>query len=332
MPEFISHVPNPEEARQWAADREAAQAMLTPDNFNFGGYQELAREFSEKIGSVQTNESLDEDTRGEAIEVLTKGTLSGAEIGSSYVNRNIVSEWNEREYLANMLMSGDQSKEAAKAIIEKGVCGFHSTRSQALAGMLESGALMSAYALNEKGHIMVTGEHYYQKPEGQDTISFSNLAESRNAALDHAGEHGVKVRAHETVLEDMRAAMNQMSELDDGSRSDNIKQAVGRYQAAIQSLEANPDSLFAALNKHEFPVMVGISKDYIEESEDRREKSHLLRGVSHLGEFRPVDTEIPLAALPVVAVPAEVVAPVTELFRMFGHPDTKIVAFETLVA
>lgn len=336
MSEMITHVPSQTELEKWSATRKAELSPESVGNFAFGGAEsaEMKDYFSTAIEKVRSATGIDTETRHQAAEVLKIGELDGHTIGMDDVNRNVVNEWDERTYIARLLIAGPEGKAAAEAIAEKGICGFHSTRSQALAGILESGKLMAASRVEENDQHMVTGEHIYQGGNDQAMISFSNLAETKQSALNYAGYHGVKERDHQTLLQDMRNKVGQLSEYvgEDTPFSRVARAYARRHEAAIQHIEENPESLFAILSKHEFPVMLGISKEYVLETERTRQKHHLLQGVASLGEFRPADDIIPLDALPVIAVPEEVIAPVTELFRTYGYPDTKVVSFEAMVA
>lgn len=336
MPEFIDRIPSQAELEKLASERMSIQDSHSVENFKFGGVDYMRGEFTDAISMVADNKSLDDETKSQAIEILAKGTLGGHKLGHSDVNRNISDEWFERQYVANILLSSPDGKEVAQAIAEKGICGFHSTRSQALAGILETGFLMSARTLNEKGHTMVTGEHYYQKDsQGQESVSFSNLAYSRDAALNHAGKQAVTIRDQETVVRDMQRVIAELESLatESTSKADLLTAAANRHKAAVDRILSDPDSLFAALSKQEFPVMLGLSKYYLDETETRRTSGRaMVPGGSHLGEIRPIDEQIPADALPVIAVPAEVMGHVQELFSVYGYKDTKIVAIEPLVA
>lgn len=339
---MIDHVPQGQELTDWI-NNHSKQRTGEFTGLKYGGeyYLDELRE------TIDEYESLDfpTDIKAKVTEILTHGSIDGNRIGLEDVNRNGYAELQERRYIAGMISAGGEMQEAAETIVEAGVCGFHATRSTALAGILEAGAMKTAERLNHEGALMITGEHIYQKVEGQSSISFSNLAHAKDTINQYAGSLQVKRYSIEEIVAKKEAELKELDAeiTSPDNRSEGLANHEGKMiakmrvfynqeQQALEHIVKEPHSLFSALSRVNFPVVFGISAEAVMKREDERTTRHLLNGASDLGEFRPNGDEIFVEELPVVAVPREVIAPVKELFARFGYKDQKVIAIEALAA
>lgn len=103
-------------------------------------------------------------------------------------------------------------------------------------------------------------------------------------------------------------------------------------QRQIRKLVKSPESVSAELSADPFPVIVGISRDFVRSTVPAKGASrNLSLGADDMAEFRPFADEIPLAALPLIAVPFENIEQVSALFKAQGYSANEIVAMEDLI-
>ncbi len=274
------------------------------------------------------------EQQNRAHEILQTGKDGGVEVSyDGYVARNPTDETFVRLKMAELSVYSPNTYEALR---DQHVIGFHGTRSVALAGMMRTGKLVSARIANQLPDVhMGTGEHYAQSVSGQDSISFSHMG-----ALDtvgtYAGERTDVTHTPESLAMSLRQTIAEAKAYD--GPSDNIAehiQAAGRRaEEALDILTNKPKGLEATLMLNDFPVMVGISADFLESSEANPSPAvkhgRIKTGETSMGEFRPMVPEIPIdEGLPVFAVPAARVEGTQKLLRQFGH-NTTVVPIEDL--
>ncbi len=274
---------------------------------------------------------LEPSVRAEQIEVLSQGTLRGREIGMPEVLRSAQGEIAERHYIAKLLI---QSPETAEVLVENAVAGFHATNSYSLAGIIESGAMYSGIELHEQGKAANGTGDAALNGKGQTTISFGVMhSVERNTSTWSKGEKTCSdEEVRKQLAEDVDSARQLLSEMEPGSRGEpKMKAALHNAALMLKNYKQNPNSLASTMLRHRFPVVVGVSTDFVRISEETREKGNILIGEPYFGEFRPNAQEIPLDVLPVIGVPNQHVKNVTELLAMFSHDKTQVVALEDLL-
>jgi pSer/pThr/pTyr-binding forkhead associated (FHA) protein len=249
--------------------------------------------------------------------IRTKG------IGSEEV-RSGAAELSVRFFMANTYLKSPSTYEA----LEQGeVAGFHGTQSMALAGILESGALKSAAVVNQKMGASRTGEHVYQSESGQASISFSNL-DHINDAVRYSGSSNESITQEQAVLK-IHEEIAKLEELaansEEGKTKNILLRRVAHAREALNAIQNNPDSIQAVLERERFPVLLGINGPFARSVNDGKKHAPYLYGASNMGEFRPQTNEVPISALPVVAVPQDRIAFVESLFRSYGYDNIKVV-------
>lgn len=320
---------NPDQSPQSSSSRE----HFTPDAVE-GNHYYLADYYRDQLLSaaqeIARDAVLPEEVVSEAQQILLKGGIGEKQVGDERVARNGANEAEQRQYLAEMIVRDPESREAAKAIIENDVCGFHATDSVALSGILEAGGLRSTRSMRADGLSVPTGEHQYQPPEGQGSISFGNLARTKDILTQYAGPAKVVRKDHAQVVSELDVMIESSNAMDRATLSPreiaNLETGLADFAALRKKITEGPQSLVSTMARVRFPVAFGVSRGPI----DRADPNRLLSAASHLGEFRPAEEKVELSELPVVAVPREVVEPVKKLFEMFGYPDTVIVSLEAL--
>lgn len=332
-PETNSDITVPSTDNGWdaLADTEGGDASIAPEYGEF--YKAEVKRLLEKTPNNMTMR-----------EILASGTINGEGIGSDIVRRNVNQATEERLLMARLVERGGQSQRLAEIIAEWGVCGFHGTNQSALAGMLEAGALLSAQDLNEAGDHMVSGEHVYSEEEGgQSTISFAALGDSPRVMQNYAGPATYELFSSDEAAQkrlDEAVEMNQLadqivSQYGEGSLVvQHLRDGAERKQRMAGHIKNNPDSLRAIFERTRFPVVVGVTGDFVERSVETGATSHatLLSNVAKdLGEFR-IAEKIPMGEIPLILVP-EVIAPWTkEVLRRQGYGDIEVQPLELLYA
>lgn len=311
----------------------SSHERLTPESVE-GNYYYLADYYRDRLvktaREIARDEGLPEDVKTEARQILLEGRIGEKKVGDERVARNGASEAEQRDYLAAMIIRDPESRMAAEAIVGNDVCGFHATDSVALSGILEAGGLRSTRLMRAEGLSVPTGEHTYQPPEGQGSISFCNLSRTKEILTQYAGPARVVRKKHGDVVADLDDMIASSEATDRASLSareiSNLETGAADFAALRKKIVEEPQSLVSTMAQVRFPVAFGVSRGPI----DRAHPNRLLSAASHLGEFRPAEEKVELSELPVVAVPREVVEPVKKLFEMFGYPDTRIVSLEAL--
>jgi hypothetical protein len=264
-------------------------------------------------------------------EILRTGKDGATEISYGFlVARDAYNELQIRKKMAEIAVKSPGTYEALR---DGHVVGFHGTRSIALAGMMRTGKLMSARSVNgvaeSDGIHMGSGEHGFQSAEGQESMSFSHLG-ALDSAGNYAGERVDATYTPDEVAERLRESIVGYAEYD--GRTDRVgrifQAAKKRTENALGIITNKPKGLEATLMLNDFPVLVGVSADFVMAAEDnpspdvKHIRTHT--GESSMGEFRPLATEAPLTALPVFAVPRVRMEGMQRLLRQFGHGNNVI--------
>lgn len=282
------------------------------------------------IADIHNSERID-TAKQAMIEMIGRGSLQGVGLSLPEVSRNAGSELRSRMYMAKLM---EDHPATAEAMIKNDIIGFHGGRSLALAGVIEKGALLSGRKLREAGLPAINGEHIYQHEKGQPTVSFSSLDETE-AALYYAGSKNKNVKTPKDVLGELSIIKQALQEIIDASDvGDKLKQKVAAQIKDTENAEAElrerPNSLMSLMMRYDFPVMFGISGQYVKEAESRREKYDLLYGQRAIGEFQPAGDSVPLSALPVIAVPKQYIEAVNQVIAGENVQGVTIVPIEDL--
>lgn len=304
-----------------------------------------SQEHDATFGHNIMNEDVTRQTTEHAITLQAEGhytkqtatiLLTGKDAG-----HELIDPWVVRDYrhdpaetligLANLSVGAPKTYEALR---DHNIVGFHGTRSITLAGLAKTGKLMSAEKLNKlgpDGPLMMSGEHYAQAENGMEGISFSNLGNVDTPLSQYASHLYKSEKSAEELIAQYKAGIAESEALlasGEAVFQDAMRADIPRRQAAIKILEEQPRSLEAALLRVDFPVMIGINGGFVHQSEAHPEPGaanrSLLHGVGSMGEFRPRVSEIPLSALPVIAVPSEKIEGVQKIFKKFGHEVTVV--------
>lgn len=298
------------------------------------GYFEMNKR--EKDGLVhKATELINRGANESTIEILAKGRLNGKRIDRSEgIARyaGIVAEI--RKTIADMVF---RHPDTAKEIIEREIVGFHGTGSAALADILQLGSLLSASEARKKGLNLLTGEHVFQKAEGQQSISFTNMADTTHA-LSYAGsiEQPV-IRTFDEVVSNYQAGIDETEEYirttSLGERVRSIyEKRIAETKAVLDEIKKDPNGLKAQLLMDDFPVLVGISYDSTYVGVDEKLASNefwspIYRTSGDYNEFRPAREAIPLDEL-VIAVPESRIEKVRRMLTDSGHTNTIVLPVE----
>jgi len=332
MPEIINHVPNAQEATEWAALRGSEQtaAVTAPSLEELAGtFHQYLNEFSAApiYSAWEQYQSVEDPAKATGIhEVLARGTYKGQELGLPEASRSAADAAIDRVWFARMI---NEKPETVDILAEKKVAGFHVSGSYALAGVLEGGKLLSGIAMEAEGLHTPTGQR--DIGQAQSSISFGTVPKLKRNFQSWNRTPNV-TRTNEDVVADLQgqikeAEMNLQS-AEQGSRAYYLYESGKKHAAGVlEDFKKDPNSLRATMLRHQFPVAFGVSRDFVRQAEAQREGGRFF-GVEDYGEFRPAAEAIPVEALTVVAVPADKVASVTELLKHFGREHTAVVAFE----
>lgn len=262
---------------------------------------------------------------------------TGRELRTADVARNIDDELGARQRLAYI---ATHSPEAYGVLRDEGIIGFHGTRSIALAGILRTGEMRSARLMHESqgdGVVMLSGEHVANGAQGQASISFSGMSEMQ-VPFNYAAVNIDETKDVVTVLSELRDKFDAatISKLRAGAEKSSLwaSQSVqaNHYERAIKMVEAKPKDLEAVLMTNDFPVLVGLRGDFVDEAEQnpdpRVEHRRTLSGQSGQNEFRPLAASIPCEEL-IFAVPAARAEGTRNLLAMFGR-DNPVIAIEDI--
>lgn len=272
------------------------------------------------------------------ITMLREGTYMGKRVDDmDEVVRNADNIMSAREYFAEVVRNNPQ---VAEALFNKGIVGFHGTNSAALAGMVEQGALLSAREAKRRGISHSTGEHLFQKADGQGSISFA-LVGDVSASLRYAGGTKSKKYSFDEVIQRQNDDIRNTQEMiDKRDLSDRVKAVFNTVIADTKSVQnrvlANPNSLEADLLMDSFPMLIGISQETAMIGAEEKQKQHKywspVSGTSgDLSEFRAASEEIDLDLL-VIAVPADRVDKVRKILVRHGKSGSNVVPLEPLVS
>jgi hypothetical protein len=270
----------------------------------------------------------------EALDVMMTGKLFGRAIDNMEdFSRNGGILLDARTAFAEMLT---RDPELARVLVENDIVGFHGTRSAAFAGILEQGALLSAAEAKRRGIAHVTGEHIFQRKEGQGSISFANLADSRHA-FHYAGSLEAQVKTTDQVItdfdDDIATIEAKLAEEGLGERYRSvIETALDETRRTKEEFIINPGSLQADLLKDSFPMLLGIRRETVfEKDEEIPDSWYPMQGTSSdYNEFRAGSEHIDLDKL-MVAVPRDRIDKVKALLQQYGKTNAIVVPMEPLI-
>lgn len=300
------------------------------DSFSYAYHEQgyAAESIAKRIAQLEGST----DVEKSALEILARGTLNGEDVEPRDVLRDSTAEADYRMALADIFLRNPATGEL---LVDKRVAGFHGTSSSALAGMLGHGGMVSARELNSREAVMATGEHYAQGPEGQGSISFSHIG-SLDTAVGYAGSS--KELTQDQIVEELsqerQKGLSLLEQMKDEPISKVIESLLVNNDRVMKEVTTHPDGLFAQLSRDRFPVLAGVSYDFvvdtIPESSTNGFGRSVTHGVGEMGEFRPFPEEIPFSALPVFAVPEAKVRLVRGLLDTYGHKDVEVIPLELL--
>lgn len=336
MSEQISHenpqpvLPQAYNEADWSAPTYSVSEDLLQQNTQYyvGPYN------TEHVNQTLQEIAKSDDTpeqKGAEMDVLVNGKAFGHEVGLASIQRGASDVMDDRHWLANVMHA---DLETAKVIAEKHIVGFHAANSLTLAGFVEEGGLISGKELDRRGRATPNGQHDAYT-DGQGTISFGKLGATEINTRNWAGPN--RTHTHEQATQQLHDAVAQaeddVASQKEGTRGHTLLSNILRNQIlARDTYLSNPNSLAATLTRNQFPVVFGVTAEFVKAQEESRTKGTLMtpRG-SEWGEFRPNANEIPVNALPVIGVPADRLEGVRKLLDQFGHQDITVVPLESLL-
>lgn len=259
-------------------------------------------------------------------EILTRGTAGDMPIGLPDVIGDAYGEMEERIAFANLTV---EDPETAKIV--RDIAGFHATNSGALGCMLElsEGSLVAAYARDQKGLPAVSGAGDTKVTgKSQSTISFGTLSGLKG----NVGRYGGPIEdlTHEEVVRNFEANIESGHKFVDDFGPQFIPM-VNQDQAALADYRGNPDSLRATLQRHRFPVAIGVKSDFVRAVEEDRDNGRLIKGASGMTEFQPFTQEVPIDQM-VLAVPRNCILFIKQSLKALGYQQhVDIVPLESLI-
>lgn len=267
-----------------------------------------------------------------ARELIAQGTHKGESVDYEPVTRNGHNLLTAREFLADVAL---RDPDVAKTLAEKHIVGVHGTRSIGLLGIMQSGGMFSAVAMRAAGYPVLAGEHSYQYDTGQKDTSFASLAGVQRTLQSYAASHRQEQRSLSQVQQALR---QEVAGLETAAMRlpDPRRQAIHRAMAndrrqVLQGIQEYPEGPYAQMLQHDFPVLIGISREAVERQREKS-RANLLEGEEGLHEFRiETDKGLPLEDTPVVAVPRQYVAWVADRMQAFGHENVTVVPIEPFV-
>lgn len=253
-------------------------------------------------------------------DILLSGKDGDRDLATDSVTRNAWEGVVIRERLARMSL---ESPTTYEAIRDGAVVGFHGTRSIALAGVLTHGALRSARRMQEDsdGSLMASGEHYSSKGR-QPRVSFSNLSDVQPPlSYSRAGNNRTYTAADRYEELQKRLETSEESLRKGWLSKEAGDTLVEGHRKSMEELTERPGSLASELLMNDFPVLFGVSDTFVRDAENGPEAAGFgggtITGQSAQAEFRPLASEVPLNALPVVAVPEDRIDLVKRLFAQY---------------
>ncbi len=281
------------------------------------------------------NEMAQNNFPPESLEIMLKYTFRGKELADlTQIARSAKDIMQVQKALAWMYKEHPRT---AETVIARDIVGVHGTSSAALVGILEHGSLLAAAEAKQRGVVHATGEHIYQEPTGQDTISFTTLADTGNA-LHFAGPIAGKHRSRAEVIDRIDRTISELGkELKDkphlGRSYRGVLEVMIKEQGHIKAeIEQNPDGLMAQLMKDDFPVLFGISRESLfAGSEKKKPNWSPINGTSgDYEEVRAARSDIPLEEM-IMAVPATRIDKVRKLLEDYGKKGVTVLPIEDFV-
>lgn len=294
----------------------------------FGVSETVTVDYLEHVAS-----KIESGDAGDSVEYLIKGSVDGAGIDHDEVARNGIDILGSRRTVAEFIK---KDPDAAKILIKRGIVGFHGTESSAFASMLKEGSLLSAAEVRRRGIAHTTGEHFWQKKEGQNSISFTTLADL-NHALDYAGSlDRVKKSSGDVRKEIVDQISKDRTRLKENPRLNErmkgvIAIGIQEDEQTLREFDASPNSLQMELMRDSFPMLFGINTETVFADVEGRENWNILRASSDYNEFRPATESIDLNDT-VIAVPEAHVAQVQKLLKRFGKNGASVISLNGFIS
>lgn len=235
----------------------------------------------------------------------------------------------------------------ARQIVELNIVGFHGSKSASLSGVLKHG-LLSAEALRERGHKIGSGERAFSRIDGENTIRFADWREPRTIEYySHINNQpitpeGLELQATEidnTVKAYLGTASHVDPAEDQGPLVYNQLLVANDMRNVAEFLRAHPDTEEAKLIGSNFPVAYGLSatgyeiytREWDIPTNDTSEQKKIVKIVPSdvKGEFAMYGPEVPIDDIPVIAVPEEKVAWVSDIVRSYSS-NIQVVSLESL--
>lgn len=272
------------------------------------------------------------------MEIVLKETLHGYSIPEMLGKWSIGDEEAKMAQLLKILLV---DSELAELIVGRNILGFHGTRSGALVGILQNGAILSAEEARSNRVGLVTGERLHSSAKGQPTISFSDWREPKSI-LQYSGSS-----AKNKTLGQLE---NELAELN--NEMENAKKYLsGKYLAnyinmrddlanKIDYIKNNPNSVESELMLSDFPIAFAFSGDKndthyetIYEAKNTEGDCIIERVSSDIpGEFLIKAPRVPLERMPAIATTTEHIDQLRILLDKFGYENIKVVNLESINA
>jgi hypothetical protein len=276
------------------------------------------------------------EARNDAGEIIARGTLHGEEVGMQAARKNGTAIINERRWAAVMRT---RHPNTLQTLVDQEVAGTHASGSFALAGFIQDGEFYSGWGLHERGKASITGAHD-GTPSGnpQRGIAFGSLDQTRHN-VEVWGAPSRDLTDAEVVAELQQAIANARNDLATQQAGGRLHtQALARVhnaELALHHFQTQPQTLTSALMRHQFPVVFGVRRSFVQQAEGQRAADYppLHWGEGDYGEFRVAADAIPSGkGISVIGVPAKEVATTKQVLQQFGRHGVEVVPLEELSA
>ena len=291
---------------------------------------DMQRELADEIVA-----SGDQIAMDDATEMFLNGTLRGVSPTEALGQKGHLAEhhkvmYNQRK-LAKLMHLYKGDPEAAVAIAENHVAGFHGSRSSMLYSFLEHDGLLTAAAAREQGINIASGERRYAPNGGQADISFADWSEPLSIASYSSVSEPKTIESMQEAIDHwkdyLHVTYNNQPLLPAVRR--NVETIIADNEEQLKFVQENPHSPETALILEDFPVAFGVDvSSYPVVPGARTADWEELRGVLNprtsgdiTGEFAIHDDRVPAEKLPVIAVPA---GKVEEVQALFDAHDKKV--------
>ncbi len=275
----------------------------------------------------------DETARNDVVEMFRSGKLRGIQPTETLGLKGFVSDDLKPLFvnrkLTKLMHIYKVDPDAAVAITENHVAGFHGSRSSMLYSFLEHGGLVTGAEARKRGLNPASGERRYSPDGGQTDVSFADWSETQSVKRYTGVSEPKTIEDLQKTIDDWKAYIDVSYDgkpvLPEVQRK--VETIITDNERQLKFVQENPNSPVAGLILEDFPIAFGIdiSEYPVVPGAWDRETGKELRGVLNPvtggdieGEFSIHDDFIPQEKLPVVAVPSGKIEEVQAMFVASG--------------